>query len=98
VAPANEAEEHIAAIWRDLFNIENIGTRDNFFELGGHSLLAVQAVSRVRDRFDVGLSIDEFLELGCIEKLAVHVEARRWVVDGAKGSPAGKEERYEFDL
>jgi acyl carrier protein len=98
VAPANETEWDIAAIWQDLFNIDKIGTRDNFFELGGHSLLALQAVSRLRDRFGVGLTIEEFLELGSIDKIAAHLEAKRWVAQGRNGSPASGEERYEFEV
>ncbi|MEX6691348.1 condensation domain-containing protein, partial [Danxiaibacter flavus] len=46
VAPRNEAEEQLAAIWQELLGIEKISIHDNFFELGGDSILTIQLVSR----------------------------------------------------
>ncbi|WP_081990837.1 non-ribosomal peptide synthetase [Xenorhabdus nematophila] len=47
VAPQGEMEIAIAAIWRELLGIEQIGRYDNFFSLGGHSLLAVRMMNRI---------------------------------------------------
>jgi amino acid adenylation domain-containing protein len=98
VAPATDTEHAIAGVWSDVLGIESIGIRDSFFELGGHSLLAVQVVSTVRDRFAVRLTIDEFLELGTVEKIAACVDARRWVTADAPTDSAESEERFEFEL
>ncbi|WP_052688228.1 phosphopantetheine-binding protein [Xanthomonas sp. MUS 060] len=38
--PQGAIEHTIAAIWRELLDLESIGRHDNFFALGGHSLLA----------------------------------------------------------
>ncbi|MEH2279461.1 MAG: amino acid adenylation domain-containing protein [Nostoc sp.] len=40
--PYNQAEEKIAAAWRQVLNREKLSIHDNFFEVGGHSLLVVQ--------------------------------------------------------
>ncbi|WP_329080876.1 MULTISPECIES: phosphopantetheine-binding protein [unclassified Streptosporangium] len=53
--PRGEAEELVAAIWCDVFNLERIGRHDDFYELGGHSLLAIRMASRLRDT--VGLKV-----------------------------------------
>ncbi|MEO8173546.1 MAG: amino acid adenylation domain-containing protein, partial [Sediminibacterium sp.] len=48
VAPQNETQAGLAAIWKDLLNLEKVGIEDNFFELGGDSIIAIQLISRVR--------------------------------------------------
>ncbi|MGM7650472.1 amino acid adenylation domain-containing protein [Serratia marcescens] len=47
-APQGEHETLLAAIWRELLNVERVGRHDNFFELGGHSLLAVKLMAQLR--------------------------------------------------
>ncbi|OLF53003.1 non-ribosomal peptide synthase/polyketide synthase [Pseudomonas chlororaphis] len=48
VAPQNELEQQIAAIWADVLKLEQVGVTDNFFELGGDSIISIQVVSRAR--------------------------------------------------
>ncbi|HEX8545004.1 MAG TPA: non-ribosomal peptide synthetase [Pseudomonas sp.] len=48
IAPQSELEQALAAIWRDVLNVERVGLVDNFFELGGDSILSIQVVSRAR--------------------------------------------------
>jgi acyl transferase domain-containing protein len=62
VAPRNDLERSVAAIWQDLLGIEQIGAHDNFFELGGHSLLATQCSSRLRQAFKVEISLRSLFE------------------------------------
>ena len=48
VAPSNELELSLAAIWCAVLNVQRVGLHDNFFELGGDSILSIQVVSRAR--------------------------------------------------
>ncbi|SDL19260.1 non-ribosomal peptide synthase domain TIGR01720/amino acid adenylation domain-containing protein, partial [Pseudomonas delhiensis] len=48
VAPRNEVEQRLAAIWQDLLGLPQVGLDDNFFALGGDSIVAIQVVSRAR--------------------------------------------------
>ncbi len=48
IAPRNDVETEIAAIWSALLGVEEVGVLDDFFALGGHSLLATQAIMRIR--------------------------------------------------
>jgi amino acid adenylation domain-containing protein len=41
-------EEVLAAVWRELLGIEQVGPGDNFFELGGDSLLSIRVVALAR--------------------------------------------------
>jgi acyl carrier protein len=74
VPPENEFEEAIARIWGELLGIEQIGIHDNFFELGGHSLIGAQLMTRLRQRFQINLSLERIFESATIAQLAVALE------------------------
>jgi acyl carrier protein len=57
VAPRNHVEEVVVQILEEVLGIESIGVNDDFFLLGGHSLLAIRAISRLRDVFQIELSL-----------------------------------------
>ncbi|OXB20671.1 hypothetical protein B0A71_06660 [Flavobacterium tructae] len=76
VAPRNETEEQLAAIWQNLLGVEQIGIYDNFFELGGHSLLATRLVSMIRKALMIEVSIREVFEHATISDLAAHIAAQ----------------------
>ncbi len=62
VAPRTPEEELLAGIWGEVLGLPKVGVNDNFFELGGHSLLATQVISRIRDLFQVELSMRYLFE------------------------------------
>ncbi|MFF4989279.1 amino acid adenylation domain-containing protein [Streptosporangium saharense] len=61
VAPGNDVETAIAAIWADLLGLDRVGVTDDFFELGGDSILSIQAAHRMRQAGIVVTSRDLFL-------------------------------------
>jgi len=71
IAPRNEIERNLAAIWQELLGIEQIGIYDNFFELGGHSLLGTQLMSRLRGAFQLQLPLDTLFEATTVADLAL---------------------------
>ncbi|MEM9008074.1 MAG: amino acid adenylation domain-containing protein, partial [Cyanobacteria bacterium P01_F01_bin.86] len=73
VAPRTPVEASLAGIWADVLRLERVGIHDNFFELGGHSLLVTQVVSRLRDAFEVDLSLSDFFEAPTVADVAVLV-------------------------
>ncbi len=74
VAPNNELEQEIAAIWGELLGIEQIGIHDNFFELGGHSLLGTQLITRLRQSFQLDMPLTTLFEAPTVAELAMEVE------------------------
>jgi len=57
VAPTNDTETALCAVWSAVLGIEQTGIEDDFFALGGHSLLATQLLSRIRDELQIELPL-----------------------------------------
>jgi len=70
VAPRNETEAALAAIWSEALGLEDIGVHDNFFQLGGHSLLATRVVSMIRQRMERELPVRAVFEAPTLAGLA----------------------------
>ncbi len=77
VAPRTATEDLVAGIWAQLLDIERVGIHDNFFDLGGHSLLATQAISRMREAFQVEIPLRRLFEVPTVAGLAESIEAAR---------------------
>ncbi|WP_276320818.1 non-ribosomal peptide synthetase [Xanthomonas oryzae] len=56
-APQGELEIGLAALWRELLGVEQVGRHDSFFALGGHSLLGVRLISRIRSELGLELPL-----------------------------------------
>ncbi|WP_175816665.1 non-ribosomal peptide synthetase [Burkholderia diffusa] len=72
-APHDGDETALAAIWRDVLNVERVGRRDHFFELGGHSLAAVRVATRVAERLGRDVPVRALFEAPLLAQYARHV-------------------------
>jgi len=70
VAPTNELEETVAAIWQRVLGIEAVGINDDFIELGGHSLLAIQLIKQLEDAFPVNLPAESIFKAPTVATLS----------------------------
>ena len=77
VPPQNETQQQIATLWQKLLGIEKIGIHDNFMELGGHSLLGTQLIIRLRDTFQVDLSLRTLFEEPTVAGLALVIVQKK---------------------
>jgi amino acid adenylation domain-containing protein len=73
-----DTERKLVAVFCDILGVESVGVGDNFFELGGHSLLATQAVSRIREVFEVELPLHVLFDSADLETVARMIEMVRW--------------------
>ncbi len=93
--PSGAVEECIAKAWRSLLQVERIARDDDFFSLGGHSLLAMRVVSRMRQAFNVELSLPEVFAARTLRDLAVVIQALL-ISSGRSGStPLSEVQEYE---
>ena len=69
VAPTNEIERQLAAIWEQVLGIERVGVSANFFELGGDSILSVQVIARATEE-GIPITVKDIFEQQTIRELA----------------------------
>ncbi|MGG0640250.1 amino acid adenylation domain-containing protein [Bacillus altitudinis] len=72
--PANEVEQKLLVMWREVLEREDISTDDHFFELGGHSLKAMSLLSKVSKEFEVQVPIHLLFETPTIEALSHYIQ------------------------
>jgi amino acid adenylation domain-containing protein len=84
VAPRNDVERSLCAIWQELLGIAEIGVHDNFFELGGDSVVSIQVIARARQK-GIKLTPKQTFEHQTIAELAAVADAAR-TVEGDAGA------------
>jgi amino acid adenylation domain-containing protein len=67
-------QQEVARVWKSVLRVNRPGIYENFLELGGHSLLATQVISRLRNTFQVELSLRSLFESPTIAGLAGEIE------------------------
>ncbi|MGE3818103.1 MAG: alpha/beta fold hydrolase, partial [Isosphaeraceae bacterium] len=70
LAPRDDLERRLVAVWEEVFDVRPIGVRDDFFDLGGYSLLAVQLFARMEKAVGTHLPLSTLLRRSTIEALA----------------------------
>ncbi|WP_285608463.1 non-ribosomal peptide synthetase [Actinokineospora globicatena] len=75
LAPRDEVESDLCALWQDILGLDQVGTNDDFFTIGGHSLLAAQLAARITQRFGVDLPVVELFTRRTITALATLIRA-----------------------
>ena len=84
VAPRNDLEREVAEIWKSVLGFDRIGVHDNFFRLGGDSLAAIQLGSRLREAFEVDLTVHSLFDEPTVAALAERIEMLQKESGGAE--------------
>ena len=93
VAPQNEHERHLIALWQAVLQRDRVGMHDNFFELGGHSLLLIQLHRRLQERYGQHVTVMDLFRYPTVAALAAHLSRPHGTVDN--GQPDVALERVE---
>ena len=83
VSGGESTQNQLAAIWRAILSVSEVGPHDDFFALGGHSLLTVQLQSRIRQQFSRELSIAQLFQRSTIAALAELLDADPRIISRA---------------
>ncbi|MDA1677503.1 non-ribosomal peptide synthetase [Bacillus cereus group sp. TH152-1LC] len=74
VPPSTIIEQQLARIWEEVLGAEKLGIHDDFFQLGGHSLSAIQTITRLKNIFEIEISIRKIFEAPTIKQLSIVIE------------------------
>lgn len=72
VAPENDVQAQLAAIWQEVLGVQRLGITDNFFRVGGDSIKAMQISARLK-KYRLDLKIDDLFLNPTIKELAGQV-------------------------
>ena len=70
VAPRDDIERQLAAIWEEVLDRKSIGIEDNFFNTDGYSLTIVRLFTRINKAFRTSLPITTIFNAPTIAQLA----------------------------
>lgn len=65
IAPRNELETTLLAIWEEALGFSGFGVFDSFLDLGGNSLRAALVVARVNEHYQVAIDVPALLTPDC---------------------------------
>ena len=94
--PRTATEKALSAIWSELLDVPTIGIHDDFFDLGGQSLVAIKAVARIRDVFEVDVSLRNLFDQPTVAGLAETIDGLSWI--SRPQGPAETGDREEIAL
>ncbi|GGL99299.1 non-ribosomal peptide synthetase [Micromonospora yangpuensis] len=77
VAPRDDTERAVAAIWAEVLDVDRVGAHDDFFALGGHSIVAVRILTRVRTVLGVEVALPVVFAAPTVAGMAAAVRAAR---------------------
>ena len=95
VAPMDESEKTLAAIWQNVLGIKKVGIKDSFFDLGGNSLIAAQIISRIRESFNCNMAIQSIFDTPTVEGLAKLINSIQPIDEANQIPPLEKIEKNE---
>jgi thioesterase domain-containing protein/NAD(P)-dependent dehydrogenase (short-subunit alcohol dehydrogenase family) len=92
VAPRDNFETELAAMWQELLGVAQVGVNDDFFELGGQSLIAVRLFHRMGKKYKIEFPLATLFEAPTIAQCAQLLRARLGVATPAQGAPGSQPE------
>ncbi|PCK05040.1 MAG: non-ribosomal peptide synthetase, partial [Alteromonadaceae bacterium] len=74
VAPRNDKEEKLCAIWQNILGLAEVGIEDNFFRVGGHSINAIRLMAAIREELGIDVPLALLFEYPTVAELGRHLQ------------------------
>jgi acyl carrier protein len=99
IGPASPTEEILEKLMSEVLNLKQVSSIADFFDLGGHSLLATKLAARIKQQFDLNISLPILFERANIKQLGEYIDNLQWTSQNNSevSSPLNDEEE-EFKL
>ncbi|XP_050415332.1 uncharacterized protein LOC126829469 isoform X1 [Patella vulgata] len=75
--PTTTTEITLADIWSKILKIGDVDIQESFFDSGGHSLLAAQLLNKVREVFEVDVSVSELFAFPTVYSFSRLIENKQ---------------------
>jgi acyl transferase domain-containing protein/acyl carrier protein len=79
IAATTETELRLKSLFEEFFAIQDIGVEDGFFELGGDSLKGMILLKRIKQEFNIVVSLQDFLFNSTIKRIAEKIDEATWL-------------------
>ncbi len=71
--PHNALENTLSSIWKEILNLDLVGTEDSFFEIGGDSLGLAEMQTLIETRLGINVPVIKLLEYPTIAQLSQYI-------------------------
>ncbi|PSL24057.1 non-ribosomal peptide synthetase [Chitinophaga ginsengisoli] len=72
-----DVEEKVAELFREVLKLKTVSPEDDFFLSGGQSLLAIKLVSRIREQFNIPISLFDVFKHPRLYDLSMYVASQQ---------------------
>ncbi|WP_291286917.1 non-ribosomal peptide synthetase [Flavobacterium sp.] len=79
LAPRDEVESKLAALWEEVLEVDQVGVLDDFFKIGGHSLKATYLITRIKTEFNAKLDLISIFNNATLEAMAGEIKKAQLV-------------------
>jgi amino acid adenylation domain-containing protein len=86
VAPTNETEEELQAIWQQLLGLTRISITDNFFQVGGDSLTVLKLRQRIQEELRVEVNVVDLFSHTTIRDFAAFISQNQQTASSTENS------------
>jgi amino acid adenylation domain-containing protein/non-ribosomal peptide synthase protein (TIGR01720 family) len=99
VAPSNQLEEKLVAIWQQVLNRKDIGVTDNFFAAGGNSIKIIQLSRLISQQLNAPVSVGVLFQYANIRDLVDHINQNTTKEDESIGQDEliSELDKFNFD-